>query len=67
MSENPPKFQMVTVQLFVGELRTGLWCNDCFLGSGIRQVLHVGSPDSKTTVTVARCMDDPTHTRIEEI
>lgn len=66
MSEEAPKFRTLTVQLFPGERRTGLWCPDCLLPSGIRQVVHVGRPDSETTVTLARCTRDLTHTRIEE-
>lgn len=64
--EESPKFQTTTVQLFPGERRAGLWCSDCLLSSGILQVVHVGRPDSETTVTIARCTRDPLHTRIEE-
>lgn len=67
MSDEPPKFRMLTVQLFPGKLRrTGLWCFDCWLPSAIRQVVHVGRPDSETTVLMTHCTNDPTHTQIQE-
>jgi hypothetical protein len=68
MSKEPPESRAAAVQLFPGKLRrAGLWCYDCLLPSGFRQVIHVGRPDSETAVIMTHCTNDPTHTRIEEI